>query len=192
MTYRRYPAQRSIRIACLRDARERRLSSTYTVLPCSRDAEIPGGIASLEKVMHDGQSLTSGPAELSPAAVQGAQGNSGGFAPIEARRYKKPLLERKHGPLSLRVTFISHFPSPPTARSLPARGAPSAGLDRPKSQALVSEESSKQAARPASARPVGERLGAPPPAESPSSDNPPLTRCGAASSRTRFKPTNKP
>jgi len=35
-------------------------------------------------------------------------------------------------------------------------------------QVLVSEDSSKQAARPASARPVGDRLGAPPPADSPS------------------------
>jgi len=35
-------------------------------------------------------------------------------------------------------------------------------------QVLVSEDSSKQAARPPSARPVGERLGAPPPADSPS------------------------
>jgi len=75
MTYRRYPRSKDLFVlfayAMLENVGYRQIILFFRVQGILKFLV---GSHRWEKVMHDGQSLTSGPAELSPAAVQGSAG----------------------------------------------------------------------------------------------------------------------
>ena len=75
MTYRRYPKSKDLLVllayAMLENVGYRQLILFFRVQGILR---FLAGSQRWEKVKHDGQSLTSGPAELTPAAVPGSAG----------------------------------------------------------------------------------------------------------------------